>query len=225
MSLQPINKFDFSIYFLILANLVPILGIIFFGWSLLSILALYWTESVIIGFFNVLKMLSCKSLISKKQKIENSHKYADYSKLFLIPFFIVHYGLFTIVHGVFILVISMISSGTGSFNLFLLFSSVPLASLSLFISHGISFFQNYIGKKEYENVSIVQLLFAPYKRVVIMHLVILLGMFVILITGAPVYVAILFVALKIFVDILTHNKEHFKISEMSIGSIKIKNTQ
>ncbi|MFA6549262.1 MAG: DUF6498-containing protein, partial [Candidatus Margulisiibacteriota bacterium] len=42
---------------LIIANAVPIFGVIFLGWETIDILFIYWFESLIIGIFNVLKML------------------------------------------------------------------------------------------------------------------------------------------------------------------------
>jgi len=46
---------------LILANLVPLVGVLYFDWSVLDILLLYWTESVIIGLVNVLRMANSQS--------------------------------------------------------------------------------------------------------------------------------------------------------------------
>lgn len=40
---------------LILANLLPLIGVAFFAWDMLALLMLYWTESVIIGAMNVLR--------------------------------------------------------------------------------------------------------------------------------------------------------------------------
>jgi len=36
---------------LILSNLVPLFGVLFFGWSISTILILYWSENAIIGFY------------------------------------------------------------------------------------------------------------------------------------------------------------------------------
>ena len=34
---------------LILANLIPVIGVLLYEWDVLSILLLYWAESVVIG--------------------------------------------------------------------------------------------------------------------------------------------------------------------------------
>ncbi len=41
---------------LLVANAIPIVGVVFFGWSLLTILVLYWIENGIVGFWNVPKI-------------------------------------------------------------------------------------------------------------------------------------------------------------------------
>jgi hypothetical protein len=93
--------------------------------------------------------------------------------------------------------------------------------LVLFVSHGISFFINFIGKKEYQKTSSSELMIAPYKRIVVMHLTLLLGGFIsavvaIILQGISLNriisatVMSLFIILKIYVDIKSHNKEHSK---------------
>jgi len=46
---------------LIFANLIPLLGVLLYDWNVLEILLLYWTESVVIGLINVLRMASCQT--------------------------------------------------------------------------------------------------------------------------------------------------------------------
>jgi uncharacterized protein DUF6498 len=45
-----------TVLFLIAVNLIPLFGVLFFGWSLFSIKFLYWIENGIIGFFNIPKI-------------------------------------------------------------------------------------------------------------------------------------------------------------------------
>jgi hypothetical protein len=42
---------------LLVANAIPLIGVLFFGWSLLTILVLFWIENGIVGFWNVPKIL------------------------------------------------------------------------------------------------------------------------------------------------------------------------
>ena len=54
---RPSNRKGFvSLIFIIAANSIPIIGVIFLKWNPFMILFIYWGESLIIGFFNLLKM-------------------------------------------------------------------------------------------------------------------------------------------------------------------------
>src|SRR5205823_4388634 len=78
---------------LVAANLVPLAGVLFFGWSVFATLLLFWVENVIVGGFNVLRMLWAQP----------DNPLIWVAKAGTIPFFIFHYGMFTTVHGVFVL--------------------------------------------------------------------------------------------------------------------------
>src|SRR3954454_1231163 len=113
-----LSDYKTSAYVLIAANVLPLLGVLFLGWDTFSIVALYWSENVIIGAINVLKMITSapdlaaiyayKFSNSGRTDGELADKFASTaraalranqaSKLFMIPFFTVHYGLFCLVH-------------------------------------------------------------------------------------------------------------------------------
>ena len=46
-----------SAVLLVAANLIPLVGVLFFGWSLWTILVLYWVENGIVGFWNVPRIM------------------------------------------------------------------------------------------------------------------------------------------------------------------------
>jgi hypothetical protein len=82
-----------SLLALIAANLAPLFGVLFFGWDAAAIVLLYWIENLIIGAYNILRMI----LVKVKSQSE------QFKKLFIIPFFCVHFGGFCAVHGFFLL--------------------------------------------------------------------------------------------------------------------------
>jgi hypothetical protein len=188
-----------SIGSLILSNLIPLIGVLFFGWDVSTILILYWSENVIIGFYNITKMAMAKGEAKGPQ---------TYKRIFLIGFFIVHFGIFTFGHAAF--VFSFFGTENPSFK-----SLLP-ALLPLFISHGVSMFVHFIKNKEYLRVSFDKLFFQPYKRVVIMHLTIVLGAWIATAFHLPSLVLVVLIFLKITVDIFFHKKEHIRFSKESI---------
>jgi hypothetical protein len=180
-----------SIVSLFIANLFPLIGVFFFGWSVSTILIIYWSENVIIGFFNIIKMALAKGKQKSKQ---------TYPRFFLIGFFVVHFGIFTFGHAAF--VFSFFGTDNPSFQTLL-----P-ALLPLFISHGVSMFLHFIQNEEYKRVSYDRLFFQPYKRVVVMHLTIIFGAWVATAFHSPPLVLVVLIIIKIAVDIIFHKKEH-----------------
>jgi len=196
--------FKYSVGSLILVNLVPILGVLFLGWNAAAIVALYWFENVVVGFFNVLKMARAEGPTRRFRMRVNGKPRNTQPKAFLIPFFMVHFGMFTFGHGVF--VFSLFAKEMPPIGTFF------WGALALFISHGVSFFTHFIRNEEYKRISAGELFFQPYKRIVIMHLTIIFGAWLAVSVGLPAMVLVLLVILKIIVDAWAHKKEHKKFS-------------
>lgn len=192
-----------SVLALLLANLVPLIGVLGFGWDLGEIMVLFWAESGIIGFFSLLRLCYV----------------AGWTALFLGPFFFVHFGGFMAGHFFFIYALFIrgveadgtIAAGAdgGVLGTMIdIFGPLYPALLALFVSHGISFFTNFLRRREYAGRDPSTQMMEPYKRIVVMHVSIIFGGWFILTLGAPVWALVLLVGLKTGVDVLAHRKEH-----------------
>ncbi|MFA5856490.1 MAG: DUF6498-containing protein [Candidatus Pacearchaeota archaeon] len=205
-------KFDSSMIILIISNLIPIYGVLFWNWNIFNILILYWLESGIIGFFTIFKiMLSNGDLNYKNDKpIKLNLTLKIFLKLILIPFFIIHYSIFMLVHLMFIYFISTLTKSP--IQPFYLAMILLLYSIIFLISHGLSFINNFIIKKEYEKISPNVAMASPYLRIIVMHLTILLGTFLFVIIGIPRIGSTLIIILKTLLDLFFHYKEHQKMN-------------
>ena len=194
---------SWPIAFLVLTNIVPIFGAVFLGWSVSNILSLYWLETVIIGALNIVKILSSQGAPLKSMS----------GKMFLSLFFAVHYGMFTTVHGVFLgemfqedmTVLDYLDEGQ-----FLIWTA-----LGFIVSHGVSMLINFFGRGEYLTRSAHNQMFAPYGRIVIMHIVVILGGALAIRFGEPIWALIIMVAIKVMIDLRAHNRSHAKESAAS----------
>lgn len=194
---------------LILVNLVPILGVLHMGWDVKTLLVLYWLENVIAGIYNVIKLMSLKD--------------DGGGRVFKSLFFTLHYGMFTLVHGMFVL--SMTEDGIGEggagdvWSVFqvesLAGSGLTLAACGLMISHGISLIINFYGRGEYKVTTSSRQMFMPYQRMVILHITILFGGAFMEATGAPIAALCVLVALKTAMDIVAHIASHKQVAQMA----------
>lgn len=217
LSLARLAQNDLSVVFLILANLLPIWGVIFLEWNAASMLMLYWAENLVVGLYNLFKIAFAGSLFWKLS-----------SKFFMMIFFLFHYGAFTAVHGMFLMTFLKIGGGevysggddAGIFVFVLMLKwtflqfwhNMPegmlLPLLALLASHGFSFVYNYLLGKEYESATPDKQMMQPYGRVVVLHVVILAGGILMQGLAPGSAMLVLLVILKIVLDIILHVRSH-----------------
>lgn len=207
---------------LIVANLIPLVGVLFVGWNVWMILIVYWLENGVVGVFNILKMLKAEGApgAASAAWTMNGRSVNDVAKAGLIPFFVVHYGIFWVVHGVFVFALPVFGSmETETIDMTTGFEplTIPFAVLALTISHGVSYWFNFIKGGEYRRVSPAGQMFAPYGRLVVLHVTIIIGGMAIAITGAPASVVAILVVLKTALDVGFHLAEHRKV-EAPVGT-------
>ena len=175
-------------------------------------LLFYWSENLLVGAFNVLRILT----------------YGQTRALALAAFFTLHYGGFCAAHGVLLLSLfdyplAAPSAGGGRF------ADLPLLGLlapaidtalanapplwlagfgALAISHAASFLVNFLLRNERATTSPARLMMAPYQRILILHVVLVAGGIAVSALGAPLLLLVLLVALKIIIDLRAHLHEH-----------------
>jgi hypothetical protein len=194
-----------SAWVLIAANLVPVAGVLLGGWSVFALIVLFWMENVIVGVFFVLRMLCADP--------RDPALWAG--KVFLVPFFCFHYGMFTTIHGVFVFglfggkaydshglqVLEPALRAAGDLGLWL-----PLAAL--LASHGFSFLWNYLWRGQFRRAKLTELMSKPYGRVVVLHVGIILGAIATTALGSPLWALLVLLGMKIGLDLKAHLKEH-----------------
>ncbi|MDA9337611.1 DUF6498-containing protein [bacterium] len=186
---------------LLIANLIPLWGVFFKGWSSQEVLVVYWLENVAVGLINIFKILT------------NRHeKTLRPAALFLAVFFTVHYGIFTFVHGAF--VFSELNGFHGMIFPFdgmkQAFSDYRIVFLGFLGSHFFSFIFNYHGKGEAQRLELAKVMFLPYPRIFVLHLTIILGGMLVMALGSPAALVVLLVILKTIGDVMLHLREHRK---------------
>jgi hypothetical protein len=221
-----VNSSAVAVALLVVANLIPLAGVLWFGWDLILILALYWAENGIVGVINVLKILTAQGTGTANAPFSrltvNGRPAANMNRGGTVGFFIVHYGLFWVSHGLFVFAFLPAMAGAqfygpdgvpfgeplevppGMPNLAILIPGV----IGLAISHGVSFWENYLGRGEYRNISPAQLMTQPYGRLVVMHVTIVMGAFVSAFIGTPLGSLLVLVVLKTAMDLYFHLRQH-----------------
>ncbi len=114
-----------SVVALVAANTIPVFGVVCLGWDAFYVVLLYWAENLIVGFYNILKMVLAQPFTAeelKKLTAETARQPSrrinaglyHASKLLYIPFFAWHYGAFAAGHG--FAVLMMFGKGDAGFG-------------------------------------------------------------------------------------------------------------
>ena len=88
-----------------------------------------------------------------------------------------------------------------------MFAPLWPALLALFLSHGVSFALNFLGRAEHRGMKLAALMASPCKRVVLMQLTLIFGGWITLLLHDARPALALLVALKIAADVHAHRRE------------------
>jgi Family of unknown function (DUF6498) len=153
-----------------------------------TIIWIYWFQSIIIGLFNFIELLTVKNYVSDDLKL-NDEPVTSKNKGCTAWFFLFHYSAFHLAYGVFLLV---------SQSILAVSKMIFLIGIATFFLESIL---NFRRQKEMEKtvaVNIGTLFFLPYLRIIPMHLMILLPAFL---GWKP---SLLFLVLKTGADIISY---------------------
>ncbi|MDP2357506.1 MAG: DUF6498-containing protein [Beijerinckiaceae bacterium] len=151
-------------------NLVPLAGVAFWGWSAFELIFLYWLENVVIGVRTLAMMLL------------SARFWGVLPALTVGAFFTVHYGIFCLVHGVFVLAFFGGAIGSNTW------SAVPVGpaitiGLAAIVTWQAGLLVLHVVRGDRSNP--MELMGAPYPRIIALHLTIMLGGFMLMSLGWP----------------------------------------
>jgi hypothetical protein len=195
---------------LVAANLVPLAGVLFWEWNAFALIVLFWMESVVIGGSIVLQMLC----------VRPREAALWLAKLFLVPLFCVLYGVPTAFYGAIVLSLfgSLVSPGrygaAGPLDAWAPAARAAAdyglwpALAALAASYLFSFFWNTLYRGEFRRATLSGLIGKPFGRMIVVHIVVIVGGIASLMLGSPVWALLLLVAFKMVLDWTGHRNEH-----------------
>lgn len=159
------------VYTIFLVNFFPIIGAVFFGWNLADAFVFFWVDNLVVGIIHTFKLiLTEKGSFAVKVSTAIGFNFI--------------WGFFTLVHGVFTVVFTLLSYASTSTELenFTIedynFYIFPIAFISSFLIHFIDFIKNYVLNKEYKLDIGQDIFMQPFLRGLILHLSLILFGFI-----------------------------------------------
>jgi len=181
-------------------NLIPVAGVILWGWSAFALIFLYWLENLVIGLRTLASMLASGAANGGPGLVLAAP---------LGAFFTVHYGMFCFVHGIFVMTLfgTGVVNGISPFALAdaaqTLFKTEPgltMGLLSIVLWQAIQFVL-FLLRGDAKTLSPMDLMAAPYPRIVILHVTIIAGGFLLMLLNQPLAGLILLALFKAAFDV------------------------
>ena len=190
---------DPSLWGIIFGNLVSMVLAITQDWPLGQIMWIYWSQSVMIGVVNVIRMLSLESFTTKGMTMNDEPvPETEAGKRSVAIFFAIHYGIFHAAYFAFLWQEQPLNA------LNMTEAMLMLLGLSAFVgSHSFSYMHNLRADFRQKKPNLGTLMFYPYLRIIPRHLAIIFG------SGIEAMGMLVFMGLKTFADAGTHMIEHY----------------
>lgn len=193
-------------------NLIPLAGVIFWGWSAFALIVLYWLENIVIGV-RTLASMAANALVSGGV--------SWIAAAFFGTFFIFHYGLFCYGHGVFVMVLFSGPAGGGFYGesiidlvgavrgLLASQSNLVIGLVSIIVWQGVQL-ALFLGRGEAARTNPLELMGAPYPRIIVLHLAIIFGGLLLMMLNQPLGGLIVLTLVKMAADVSEARKQELK---------------
>lgn len=187
---------DYPAVMLVIANLLPVIDMLWEGDPVGSILVIYWMQMMIIGFWTCVKL----AVIGRWRAV------------LYIPMFLAMYLSIVNIFG--IMAGGMLDDqmrGTEWHQNFSLWNYWVPAVL-FFTTHGLSFWENFIGGHEYEKISWEAQIGKPFVRAMPMWVAATAGAFIGGFFNTAAIAALFVLPVKLALDLLGHFAEHGRLA-------------
>jgi hypothetical protein len=171
---------------IVLFNAIPLAGVLWFDWHVFEVILLYWFENVAIGVAHFVRMRIAERASPPPGGMSQAN------------FFAMHYGMFTFVHGIFVIAIfGVVMNGLSDYR-----GGLGMPLLALILWQFVSLGADYALTDGFKGQKSEDMLFQPYPRVIALHITIIVAAWAIAEMGGPVWAVALLVALKTIGDVL-----------------------
>ncbi|MBA4247008.1 MAG: hypothetical protein C0444_01755 [Microbacterium sp.] len=187
---------------------LPLVGVLWLGWDWREIVLLYWLENISLGaamFVTLLRTARATPVATPAETADTTEQSTDPTTLhpaagiMLAFFFSVHYGMFTLVHG--ILVYALITGGLGPATEVDRPLNLGGVLLVWAIGGAVQVVAAVIGSLPDKRGT--SLMMSAYPRIIVLHLTIILGVFAIIMLQWGPAAAIVLIAFHALITLST----------------------
>lgn len=197
----------------LVVDLFPVYGVLAWGWNAVPLVLLYWMENIIAGVLTIPRVVISGAAYGGVGLLAG---------IGLSVFFVFHYGLFCAVHGSFLM--GFISLGDGApgndpplmmdIPGMFLFGMQSGQHVEYFVYAIIAFqvlvfFWEFVIKGEWKESNPIAEMFAPYGRIIVLHLAIFGGAFALFMLGQPMVGVLALILFRALYGVVTNSSGAF----------------
>jgi len=207
---ESIQEYPYSNGLFFIVNLLPVIGVLYFDWKVIVLIALYWAELVIEGGMTVVKMVTKKILTGR-----------DFRSRWDLAGFILGYSTSLFFWAFFVITtFAPPELVTDPVYWFWEQSWFWVALGGLFIHHVVSYMVHFIRREEYYIKTMRVLMSEPIGRLIPLQFSVVLGGFLIAATGEIIWLLVLLIGLKMVVEMEIHSNAYLReITERWLGTL------
>jgi hypothetical protein len=189
-------------------DLLPVYGVIAWGWNAVPLVLLYWMENIVAGAATIPRIVVSGASYGVPGLLAG---------LGLSAFFVFHYGLFCMVHGTFLMGFASFAAGPEAM------STMPLMDLEgmftfalnsglhvdwiLYIIAGFQallFVWEFLIKGEWRTTNPMAEMFAPYGRIIVLHFGLFVGAGALFVLGQPMVGVLALIVFRAIWGVITN---------------------
>lgn len=195
---------------IVVSGLVPLLGLIFWGWDWRQVVVFYWLGNISGGIMVIIDMIRAKDYrLAGADTTELGRTILMASKVGSLVFFTMHYGIFTLVHGVFVFllvsggmsqgVVGSSSLGLGGIILAWLVPTIVTVVVRIL--------------RPAPRLSFSQITTGVYKRIIVLHSSIIFGAMAISQLQLPSAAAFVLIGMTVAVELFMNRRKDLNTPE------------
>jgi len=204
---QP-SKFG-AVALALLVNAVPLVGVLYFEWSAINVLVLYWFENLLIGFCTLIRLVAHRAWTRKRGYWRHSNRLGIQvndkpAEMGLIGEYAIATFGFTLAHGVFVGAIALIVHQNYPDQAMwqLSWQQVLRGALAIAVFLGIELVVDLTRIRGASFAALRDYAQARMGRVIVLHLAIIFGMFAMAMSHSPMGILYVLIGIKTCADLL-----------------------
>lgn len=157
-----------DIGWILATNLFVLAGVIAWGWPPGNVFLLFWIENAILGVVTAVRIATAEGSVDNQPRPDSILRFPAWGR---VGFFLVHYGIFSVVHLVFVTILAIGAGVEWSFW------ALGMPALLIALRYVIDLVRVWFLGGQRLRVNAERAFWSPYPRMIVLHVATLLGFF------------------------------------------------